>query len=170
MALLKNGKLVDDIYTDVSQDSTVPVIGPVIVSLAQWQAHRASLEGHKEPLGIVLSSDEKAEAIAADLQHFALIALDFPRFRDGRAYTTARLLRERYGYTGELRAVGDVLLEQLHFMHRVGFDSFDIKSSDAVRDWEIATADMSVWYQQTSDGRHSVLELRQQGRKKTAAG
>jgi uncharacterized protein (DUF934 family) len=160
MALLKDGKLVDDIYTDVSQDSIVPVIGAIIISLAQWQAHRASLEDRTDPLGIRLSSDEKAEAIAGDLAHFNLIALEFPIFRDGRAYSTARLLRERYGYAGELRAVGDVLLEQLHFMNRVGFNSFDIRSSDAVRDWEIAAADMTVWYQPTDDGRNSVLQLR----------
>jgi len=160
MALLKDGKLIENIYTDVSQDSIVPVIGAVIVSLAQWQAHRPSLEVRTDPLGIRLGSDEKAETIATDLEHFDLIALEFPVFRDGRAYSTARLLRERYGYTGELRAVGDVLLEQLHFMNRVGFNSFDIRSSDAIRDWEIAAADMSVWYQPTNDGRQSVLKLR----------
>ncbi len=170
MALLKDGKLVDDIYMDVSQDSIVPVIGPIIISLAQWQAHRAALADRNDPLGIRLSSDEKAETIAADLQHFQLVALEFPIFRDGRAYSTARLLRERYGYAGELRAVGDVLLEQLHFMNRVGFDSFDVRSSDAVRDWEIAAADMSVWYQPTHDGRHAVLELRHKSRKKAVAG
>jgi uncharacterized protein (DUF934 family) len=170
MALLKDGKLIDDIYKDVSQDSIVPVLGAIIINLAQWQAHRSSLEHHKDPLGIVLSSDEKAETIAADLQYFQLVALDFPIFRDGRAYSTARLLRERYGYTGELRAVGDVLLEQLHFMHRVGFNSYAVCSNDAVRDWEIAAADMTVWYQPTRDGRPSVLELRQQSRKKAAAG
>lgn len=169
MALLKDGKLVDDIYRDVSQDSIVPVIGAIIISLAQWQAHRPSLEERKDPLGIRLSSDEKAEAIAADLAHFDLIALEFPIFRDGRAYSTARLLRERYGYTGELRAVGDVLLEQLHFMNRVGFNSFDIRSTDAVRDWEIAAADISVWYQPTHDGRSSVLELRHHPHRKSAA-
>lgn len=169
MALLKNGQLIDDIYTDVSQESIVPVIGPIIVSLAQWEAHRAALEHHKDPLGIVLSSDEKAEAIAADLPHFDLVALEFPVFRDGRAYSTARLLRERYGYKGELRAVGDVLLEQLHFMQRVGFDSFAIRSSDALRDWEIAGKDMSVWYQHTNDGRASVLELRHRAGKNSAA-
>ena len=77
-------------------------------------------------------------------QYFAVIALDFPAFGDGRAYSSARLLRDRYSYRGELRAVGDVLLEQLHFMNRVGFDAFAIKSDDAVRDWEIAAADIRV--------------------------
>jgi uncharacterized protein (DUF934 family) len=170
MALLRYSKLAEDNYQNVSQDSIVPVIGPVIISLDQWDAHRASLENRKDPLGIVLSSDERAEAIAADLVHFDLVALEFPKFRDGRAYSTARLLRERYGFKGELRAVGEVLLEQLHFMHRVGFDSFEITSNDAVRDWEIAASDISVWYQPTNDGRHSVLELRHKSRQKAATG
>lgn len=170
MALLKDSKVVEDIYQDVSQDSIVPVIGPVIVSLDQWDAHRASLVNRKDPLGIVLGSDEKAESIAADLAHFDLVALEFPKFRDGRAYSTARLLRTRYGYAGELRAVGDVLLEQLHFMSRVGFNSFLIQSGDAVGDWETAAADITVWYQPTGDGRPSVIELRHKRGNKSAAG
>ena len=89
-----------------------------------------------------------------------MIALDFPAFTDGRAYSYARLLRDRYGYQGEIRAVGDVLLEQLFFMHRVGFNAFSIIDDDAAEAWEVAAADISVWYQPTSDGRPSVLELR----------
>lgn len=160
MALLKNGRRADDIYHDASQEAAIPASGPVIVSLEQWQEHRNDLANRTDPLGIVLRSDEKPVAIADDLEHFALIALDFPAFGDGRAYSSARLLRDRYGFQGELRAVGEVLLEQLHFMHRVGFDSFALSSEDAARDWEIAAADISVWYQPTGDGRDSVLQLR----------
>lgn len=160
MTLLKNGSVETDSYTDVSGEETVPADGDIIVSLAQWQSHRDELIGRSGSLGIVLRSNEKPDNIADDLVHFDVIALDFPRFRDGRAYSYARLLRERLGYRGELRAVGHVLLEQLHFMHRVGFNSFVIDSDDAVRDWEIAAADISVWYQPTADGRTSVFELR----------
>jgi len=160
MALLKNGKVADDIYTDISAGEEIPASGAVIISLAQWQENRDALADRDDPLGIILRSDEKPDAIADDLGHFALIALDFPAFGDGRAYSTARVLRDRYGYAGELRAVGDVLLEQLHFMNRVGFDAYSVSSDDAVRDWEIAAADISVWYQPTGDGRTSVLQLR----------
>ncbi len=161
MALLKDGKPADDIYTDVSTAEAPDFAGAVIVSLAQWQAHRDELGKRTAPLGIVLCSDEKPALIADDLAAFDVIALDFPKFRDGRAYSYARLLRERYGYAGELRAVGDVLLEQLHFMQRVGFNSFSIASEDALRDWEIACADISVWYQPTNDGRPTAIRLRQ---------
>ena len=160
MALLKDGKLAEDIFLDVSAEDSLPADGAIIVSLEQWQEHKAELRGRSDPLGIVLRSDQKPEAIADDLDAFALVALDFPAFGDGRAYSSARLLRERYGFAGELRAVGDVLLEQLHFMHRVGFDAFLVASESAVRDWEIAAADISVWYQATNDGRCSAIQLR----------
>jgi uncharacterized protein (DUF934 family) len=160
MALLKNGSVADDNYVDVSTAEQIPDNGAIIVSLAQWEEHRDVLAQRTDALGIVLRSDEKPALIAKDLQHFAVVALDFPAFSDGRAYSSARLLRDRYGYTGEVRAVGDVLLEQLHFMNRVGFDAFAINSDHAVRDWEIAAGDISIWYQPASDGRTSAVELR----------
>lgn len=159
MALLKDGRIADDIYTDVSDVEIIPAEGAVIVSLAQWQEQRATLAGRAQ-LGIKLRSDEKPELIAAELDNFTVVALEFPTFRDGRAYSYARLLRQRYRYAGELRAVGDVLLEQLHFMHRVGFNSFAVRSEDAVRDWEIAAADITVWYQPAADDRATAIQRR----------
>ncbi len=162
MGLLKNGQAVADSYTDVSEHEVIgdTVAGAIIVSLQQWQEHRDALLERSAPLGIVLRSNEKPELIRSDLSHFAVIALDFPTFRDGRAYSHARMLRERFGYQGELRAVGEVLLEQLHYMQRVGFNSFAIASDAALRDWETAAADMSVWYQPGADERATAVELR----------
>jgi uncharacterized protein (DUF934 family) len=160
MALLKNGAIETDIYTDVSNTDSVPESGAIIVGLQQWHDYRDDLIKRSEPLGIILRSDEKPQQIAADLQYFDVIALDFPAYADGRAYSYARLLRDRDSYTGELRAVGDVLLEQLHFMHRVGFNAFQIDSDNAAKEWAIAAADISAWYQPTGDGRESVLQLR----------
>ncbi|MGI9292189.1 MAG: DUF934 domain-containing protein [Gammaproteobacteria bacterium] len=160
MPLLKNGAIENDPYTDVSAEENLPATGALLVSLDQWQSLKDELTGRNEAFGIILRSDEKPENIADSLDKFSVIALDFPAFGDGRAYSYARLLRDQYGYEGELRAVGDVLLEQLHFMHRVGFNSFQIDSESAVTDWETAAADVSVWYQPTGDGRDSALELR----------
>jgi uncharacterized protein (DUF934 family) len=160
MPLLKDGSITADSYRDVSGEETLPADGAIIVSLSQWQDHGEELGARSAPLGIVLRCDEKPTTIADCLDKFAVIALDFPAFSDGRAYSYARLLRDRYGYEGELRAVGDVLLEQLHFMHRVGFNAFSITSESAAKDWETAAADISVWYQPTGDGRSSVLQLR----------
>jgi uncharacterized protein (DUF934 family) len=160
MALIKDGKLAVDAYVDVSSADIVPPTGSVIVGLAQWQAHTAELGGRREPIGLRLRSDESPVLVADDLERFAVIALEFPAFRDGRAYSYARILRERYGFAGELRAVGDVLMEQLHFMLRVGFDAFELGGDDPVAAYETALKDFSVWYQPTGDGRGTAMQLR----------
>lgn len=159
MALIKNGKLVADPFTDASAGE-VPPSGAVIVSLAQWQEQRAALLDRGTPLGVRLRSDQSPEVIAADLSHLSVVVLEFPKFRDGRAYSYARLLRERYGFAGEIRAAGDVLLDQLLFMLRTGFDAFEISDPDPVGAYETALADFSVWYQPTGDGRPTALQLR----------
>jgi len=161
MSLIKQGKLAADPFVDASGAESIPPSGPVIVSLAQWQAQRDALLARGTPLGIRLHSDQSPEVIANDVGHFALVALEFPKFRDGRAYSYARLLRERYGFTGELRAVGDVLMEQLFFMVRTGFDAFDLQQSpDPVAAFQTALKDFTVWYQPTGDGRPTAMQLR----------
>jgi uncharacterized protein (DUF934 family) len=160
MALVKNGELVASEFVDASGADAIPPTGPVIVSLDQWKAQREALLQRGAPLGIRLHSDQAPELIVADLPHFAVVALEFPKFRDGRAYSYARLLRERYGYAGELRAVGEVLLEQLFFMLRTGFDAFEIESADPLGDYRTALADFSVWYQPAADGRPTAMQLR----------
>lgn len=160
MALVRNGAIAQDRFADVTGAATVPAAGAVIVSLDQWRTHRDELAARRDPLGIRLRSDQHPGAIAADVRRFAVIALEFPSFRDGRAYSYARLLRERWGYAGELRAVGDVLLEQLHFMQRVGFDAFEIAGEDPAGAWRTAMAEFSTWYQPAADGRAPARELR----------
>jgi uncharacterized protein (DUF934 family) len=161
-SLIRNGELVEDSFVDVSAEETLPPHGAIIVSLEQWRAERDALIVRGEPLGIKLRSDQMPNEIAADLSHFDVIALEFPKFRDGRAYSYARLLRERYGYSKELRAVGEVLLEQLHFMLRCGFDAFEIREPDPLAAYRAAANDYSVWYQPTGDGRATAMQLRRQ--------
>jgi uncharacterized protein (DUF934 family) len=160
MGLVKNNRLVEDPFVGVADGGEIPASGPMIVGLAEWRAHREALLGRGEPVGVRLKSDEPPHLIAEDLDHLAVIALEFPAFRDGRAYSYARLLRERYKYAGEVRAVGDVLLEQLHFMVRTGFDAFEIRAEDPLAAFRTAMADFSVWYQPSSDGRPTALQLR----------
>lgn len=162
--LVRNGELVEDPFVDVSGADTLPERGAIIVSLEQWQSHRDALLARGEPLGLRLRSDQMPDAVRSDVGHFDVIALEFPKFRDGRAYSYARLLRERYGYAGELRAVGEVLLEQLHFMLRCGFDAFEIRDPDPLGAYRAAAADFSVWYQPTGDGRPTVMQLRRERR------
>jgi uncharacterized protein (DUF934 family) len=160
MALIKDGQLVSDSFVDVGAAETLPPTGAVLVTYEQWRAQREALLARRTPLGIRLHSDQPPDLVAADLPHFSLVALEFPKFRDGRAYSYARLLRERYGYTGELRAVGDVLLEQLFFMLRTGFDAFEIQGEDPLAAYRTALGDFSVWYQPTGDGRATAMQLR----------
>jgi len=107
-----------------------------------------------------LEPQDDPAAFADRIGSAARIEVNFPKFRDGRAYSYARLLRERYGFKGELRAVGEVLLEQLFFMLRTGFDAFEIVSADPLKDYRTALADFSVWYQPTADGRPTAMQLR----------
>ena len=162
MALLKNNAVIDDPFTDATGQETIPASGPVLVDLDQWQTHREQLLQRDDPVGIKLESDQPPVLIAEDLASLAMVALEFPVFRDGRAYSYARLLREQYGFPGEIRAVGDVLLEQLHFMERTGFDAFELESDDPLGDLQVAAGDFDVWYQPAADGRKSALQLRHQ--------
>ena len=98
----------------------------MIVRKKRWLAERDALAGRNAALGLHLDAGEGIDDIAADLPRFSLIALAFPKFSDGRAFSAARLLREKYGYSGELRAVGNVLSDQIPLMRRVGFDAFDV--------------------------------------------
>lgn len=160
MALIRNGQLIDDIYLDARALEPVPADRPVMVSLDQWQSQRDALLASGQPLGICLRSDQLPTLIAAELGHFAVVALEFPKFRDGRAYTHARMLRERLAFGGEIRAVGDVLQEQLNYMQRCGFDAFELNTADPLGAWQAVGDDHTVWYQATGDGRPRALELR----------
>ncbi len=158
MPLLKNGEVIDDTWSILPEsanddDGGAALDVDLIFSLEQWQNHRDALLKRNGRLGLRLRSDQPPAEIVDDLEHFDLIALEFPKFSDGRAYSYARLLRERHGFKGELRAVGNVLRDQLFFMLRCGFDSFAVASEDGVTAWREAIAEMSVWYQPTGDGR-----------------
>lgn len=166
MALIKDRRKTIDPFIRIDADDRLPDGGAILVSLPVWQAQRESIAFRPEPIGVILGSHEHPEVISADVGRLDLIALEFPTFRDGRAYSYARLIRDRYGFAGELRAVGDVLLEQLHYMERVGFNAFEIAGDDAQNDMEIATADFSVWYQAAADDRIPATVLRHRKRVK----
>jgi len=160
MPLIKDGRIAPDRWITVADGESMPDRVPAIISLARWQAEYEALARRGAPLGLRLKSDEGPEAVAGDIGHFAVIALEFPIFRDGRAYSSARLLRERYDYRGELRAVGNVLADQYQFMHRCGFDAFEVANEAAATAWRRAMDEITVWYQPTGDGRPTATALR----------
>lgn len=160
MPLLKDGTAIEDTWVSVGDGEPVPADRPAILSLERWKAERDALRGHNAPLGVRLASHEKVEDIADDLDRLALIALDFPKFQDGRAYSSARLLRERHGFKGELRAVGNVLADQFLFMHRCGFDAFEVADPAKAALWDRVMAQFSLFYQPTGDGRRTIIQQR----------
>lgn len=129
--------------------TTVPE-GRVIVPLAVWQAQQATLAGRAE-LGVWLASNERPEVLKDVLHQFQVIAVDFPKFTDGRGYSIAYNLRARLGFKGELRAIGDVLRDQLFYMHRVGFDTFATRPDRDIHDALKGLTDFSESYQASWD-------------------
>lgn len=146
--LLKNRQLVtDDAWNVISDDDAITDYS--IISLTRWLDNADTLKelANNGKLGLYLAAGETAEQIAEGGQNFALICVEFPKFADGRGYSTARLLRERYGYEGELRSAGDVLIDQLFFMQRCGFTSFNLREDQDLDDAIAAFDTFSVCYQ-----------------------
>jgi len=151
--------LADDPFTNVGDDEAIPP-GDVIISLTRFQTEGEGLLGEGRQVGVRLESDEAVEALAYDLPRIAVVALAFPKFGDGRAYSGARLLRERFSYKGEVRAVGDVLREQAGNMVRCGFDAFEPADGSSLEDWRRASQRFRHVYQRASDGRSPAFEER----------
>ena len=133
--IIKDRNVVADPWQrlEAAADGTLPAelpAGDIIVPLALWQERREALRGRAGRLGVWLDSNEDPAAIAGDLGHFAVVAVNFPKFGDGRGFSTGRLLRERYGWKGELRAVGDIFRDQLFFLSSCGFDSFALRDGE----------------------------------------
>jgi uncharacterized protein (DUF934 family) len=125
----------------------VPTAGDVIMPLSLWQDRRGEMLARPGRLGVWLDSHEDPAAIAEDLKLFGVVAVNFPKFIDGRGYSTARLLRERYGYKGELRAIGDVLRDQLFFLASCGFNAFALRDGEDPQDALAAFGEFSEAYQ-----------------------
>lgn len=128
--LIKHDSVVDDDWERLPREATLPDVADgrkLIVPLALWQAQRDTLRARGD-IGVWLAPADDPAALAADVAALPLIAIDFPGFGDGRGYSTARLLRERHGYTGELRAIGDIFRDQLFYLRECGFDAFATRS------------------------------------------
>ena len=129
----KDGQLTNDTWTYVEDDTPLPKDKPAIISLTRLLNDNQAALDHNAPLGVRIQAGSKegedVELIADKLNQLALIAIEFPVFRNGRGFSTARILREHLGFKGELRAVGEVLVDQLMFMHRCGFSSYEIDTS-----------------------------------------
>jgi len=163
MPLVKEGKIAEDNYVRVLDDQSVPDDAPVIVPGQRFLADATELVERAAPLGVLWPNDRRVAELAPWLDHLGLVALVFPKFRDGRAYSQAWLLRERYGFRRELRATGDVLRDQFQFLLRAGFDSFEVKKPADALAFAQAASRYSVFYQPSADGRTPALRRRLRG-------
>ena len=160
MPLVKSGRIVEDQFVRIADDAPVPDGVAVIVSGARFLADAEALSQRVEAVGVVWPNSRPIAELAPYLSRLALVALVFPGFRDGRAYSQARILRERHGFGGELRATGQVLRDQFLFLLRAGFDSFDVtKEADALA-FVDSTRRFDVFYQPTGDGRTTAFRRR----------
>ena len=157
--LIKSGAYAQDNFASVADGAPLPE-GAVLVSLARFQKDREALLARNTLIGIKLQSSENPEVLGADVSHFSLVALEFPKFRDGRAFSWARMLRTRLGYGGEIRAVGDFLYDQVSYQHRVGFDAWEVPDDFTLEMFNRALTEMTNVYQPSTDGKKTIRELR----------
>jgi uncharacterized protein (DUF934 family) len=168
MPLVKGGKIVDDPFAQIADGAELPQ-GCVLVSAARFlEDPEALLKRGK--VGVIWPNSRDVDDLVPYLDRVAAVALVFPTFRDGRAYSQARLLRERYSYRGELRATGQVLRDQFVFMLRAGFDAFDVKKQADAEAFAQTVHRYSVFYQPTGDGRITALHRRMQLRHSESTG
>jgi uncharacterized protein (DUF934 family) len=160
MPLIKDGAEVENTWTFVEDGDVVPETGDVVVSFARLLDSEA-LGERVGRLGVRVLGHNYVERLVSLLPRLSLIEIEFPTFKDGRGYSSARLLRERFKYQGELRAVGDVLHDQLFAMVRCGFDAFLTPKAGAAEFAE-AMKRFSVVYQPAADGRTPVGRVRAQ--------
>ena len=158
--LIIDGVIAKDIWTYIDDDAEL-IDGPSIVSLSRLQQDYKTLKSHPFPLGLVIRAGTKQGEDVSDVANMldavSLVAIDFPVYRNGRGFSTARILREDYEFKGELRAIGDVLFDQLIFMHRCGFNAYSVPKTMTLDSFKSAMGMLPGAYQPASDDRRGIL-------------
>jgi uncharacterized protein (DUF934 family) len=147
MPLLRSGRFVPDAWRPIAEGEVVPADGKIIVPLTRLLTDAGAFATFPGELGVRVEPGQRVEQLEPWLGRLALVALSFPSFADGRAFSTARLLRQRYGFAGEIRAVGDVQIDRYQFMRQCGFDAFEIRPERADTKWARAEIEMNLTYQ-----------------------
>jgi uncharacterized protein (DUF934 family) len=170
MPLVKNGRITTDLFIQIADGAELPGDGAILVPAARFLEDPEAMLRRAGKLGVIWPNNRNLDDLVPYLDRLAAVALVFPSFRDGRAYSQARLLRERHGYDGELRATGQVLRDQFVFMSRAGFDAFEVKKDADADAFAETMKRYSVFYQPTGDGRVTALNRRMQLRHSESAG
>jgi len=166
----KNAGIVNDLFVHVADGAELPGDSAILISAARFLEDPETLSKRAGKTGVIWPNNRDLDDLVPYLDRLAAVALVFPSFRDGRAYSQARLLRERHGFEGELRATGQVLRDQFVFMLRAGFDAFEVKKQSDAEAFASTAKRYSVFYQPTGDGRVTALNRRMQLRHSESAG
>ena len=170
MPLVKGGRISPDPFAHLADDAGIAGDAAILVSSARFLGDAEALSHRTARTGVIWPNNRDVDDLVPYLDRLAMVALVFPTFRDGRAYSQARLLRERYNYRGELRATGQILRDQFVFMLRAGFDAFEVKKQADAEAFAQTVQRYSVFYQPTGDGRLTALHRRMQLRHSESAG
>jgi uncharacterized protein (DUF934 family) len=170
MPLVKQGRITTDLFVHIADGAELPGDGAILVPAARFLEDPEAMLRRAGKLGVIWPNNRNLDDLVPYLDRLAAVALVFPSFRDGRAYSQARLLRERHGYDGEMRATGQVLRDQFVFMSRAGFDAFEVKKDADADAFAETVKRYSVFYQPTGDGRVTALNRRMQLRHSESAG
>src|ERR1700726_2846373 len=169
MPLVKDGKITGDGFVHVADDAKISGDSAILISAARFLQDPEALSRRSGRTGVIWPNNRDIDDLVPYLDRLAVVALVFPTFRDGRAYSQARLLRERFLYRGELRATGQVLRDQFVFMLRAGFDAFEVKKAADAEAFVLTAKRYSVSYQPTGEGRVTALHRRMQQRHSESA-
>jgi uncharacterized protein (DUF934 family) len=169
MPLVKNGRILTDAFVHLADDAAIGDGDSILISAARFLEDPEAFSSRVGRTGVIWPNNRDVDDLVPYLDRLAVVALAFPTFRDGRAYSQARLLRERYGYRGELRATGQVLRDQFVFMLRAGFDAFEVKKESDAEAFAATVKRYSVFYQPTGDHRVTALHRRMQLRHSESA-
>jgi len=161
MPLLKDGQIVADQWVHVEDDAGIAEELAVVVSLERWLDQAETLGRRNAPVAVALRNDQSPSQIVDALEAIDAVFLTFPAYTDGRAYSQARLLRQRYGFRGEIRATGNVLHDQYPLMLRCGFDAFEVADGADIDGWKNAVTVISDNYQTAGDGVQAIWAKRQ---------
>ena len=160
MPLIRNAEKVEDRYRRIADDAPVPEEGAVLLPAERFLAGAERIAGRPGATGVIWPNDRDVADLAPWLGRLALVALVFPTFKDGRAYSQARGLRERFSFRGEIRATGDVLRDQFLFLHRAGFDAFEVRKPEDAAAFCETLQIYNVFYQPAADGEGGALRRR----------
>ena len=169
MPLLKDGKVIDDVWAFVEDGHELSPGGCVIVSLGRFLSEHDQLLSRNHSIGVRLLNSDDPALLSPFLDQIHLVELQFPKYTDGRALSQSQLLRRRHGYKGEIRATGQVLRDQLRLMIRSGFDAMIIDEADAEGVYEFSAHELSEFYQSAADTSDTIFVKRQRARQSKAA-